>query len=96
MRPFSAKIVAALALAGLAGPALAQGPRVYAYESKANFCPAGLQPVTLNGVICCGVPNQDQSYQEALRHPVSTRIHHVARSARPRYDDCPPGSKGCN
>jgi hypothetical protein len=93
MRPFSAKIMTALALVCLAVPASAQGPRVYAFESKANYCPAGLQPVSINGTVCCGVPNQAQSYQEAMRHPVS---HRVTRSARPRYDDCPPGAKGCN
>ncbi|WP_425099622.1 hypothetical protein [Tropicibacter sp. S64] len=30
---------------------------MHSYPSKENFCPAGLQPVTLGGVICCGVPN---------------------------------------
>lgn len=92
MHPLSSKLAAALALACLAGPALAQGPRVFAYETKANYCPAGLQPVTLNGAICCGTPNQSQTYQQAMRHPVAKRV----RSAVPRYDDCPPGAKGCN
>ncbi|MET4100965.1 hypothetical protein ABIE58_000381 [Roseovarius sp. MBR-78] len=83
--------IVALALAVAGGPALAEGPRVYAYEGGPNYCPAGLQPITLNGVICCGAPNQAQSYQQAQRHPV-TRI----RSARVRYDACLPGQKGCN
>jgi hypothetical protein len=96
MHSTPSKLVTALALACLAAPALAQGPRVFAYESKANYCPAGLQPVTLNGAICCGVPNQAQTYQQAMRHPISTRVHHVARSARPSYDRCPPGVKGCD
>lgn len=29
---------------------------VWAYPSKANYCPAGLQPVVVGGVICCGQP----------------------------------------
>ncbi len=29
---------------------------VWAYPSKHNYCPAGLQPVTIGGVICCGQP----------------------------------------
>lgn len=29
---------------------------VHSY-SGANYCPEGLQPVTIGGVICCGTPN---------------------------------------
>jgi hypothetical protein len=29
---------------------------VWAYPSAHNFCPAGLQPVTIGGVVCCGQP----------------------------------------
>lgn len=29
---------------------------VWAYPSKQNYCPNGLQPVTIGGVICCGSP----------------------------------------
>lgn len=29
---------------------------VWAYPSAANYCPAGLQPVSVGGVICCGTP----------------------------------------
>ena len=67
------------------------GPKIYAYKSHANYCPAGLQPVTISGVICCGVPNQSVSYQQMLAHPVA-RKHVVRRSARA---DCPVGTKGC-
>ena len=87
-----------LALAVLATPGLAEGPRVYAYESSVNYCPAGLQPVTLNGVICCGQPNQAQSYQQVMAHPVGKKIRHYSqtpRSARAHLD-CAEGSKGCN
>lgn len=95
MRAVSTKHIAAVALACLASPAVAGPPGIFAYESRANFCPAGLRPVTLDGVICCGTPNQAQSYQQAMRHPVTHRVHAAPRSARPRYDDCPPGAKGC-
>ncbi|MBY6048050.1 hypothetical protein [Vannielia litorea] len=48
-----------------AGAALAEGkadaPKIYAYPGE-NFCPEGLQPVTLDGVISCGTPNQTVSY----------------------------------
>lgn len=36
-------------------------PRVYAYPGV-NLCPAGLRPVTIDGVISCGRPNQGGSY----------------------------------
>lgn len=29
---------------------------VHAYHAP-NYCPAGLQPVTIGGVVCCGKPN---------------------------------------
>ena len=58
-------IAAAVGLlsAGLAGQASAE-PKVYAYPSSANYCPAGLQPVTLGGAIGCGTPNQPMTYAE--------------------------------
>ena len=31
---------------------------VWAYPARENFCPTGLQPVSIGGVICCGVPNR--------------------------------------
>lgn len=86
-------LVSALVLTGMATPSLAQGPSIYAYESPANFCPAGLQPVSINGTICCGTPNQTQTYQQALRHPVTRKNTHPSyRGVR----DCPAGVKGCN
>jgi len=89
-------LVSALACIGMAAPAVAQGPKIYAYESHANYCPAGLQPVTINGAICCGTPNQSQSYQQALRHPVKhKKTYSTHRSAR-AYLDCPAGVKGCD
>ncbi len=52
--------VAALILA--AGAARAQDePRVYAAPGV-NLCPAGLQPVTIDGTISCGTPTVSGSY----------------------------------
>lgn len=45
---------------------------IYPYAASENYCPAGLQPVALAGVISCGIPNQTVSYQQAKRHPGST------------------------
>ncbi len=91
------------ALAGLgasflsAGIALADGhsasgPKIYPYKAAHNFCPAGLQPVTISGVICCGTPNTNMSYQHAMMHPAKKVRRHVRR-----IDplDCPIGEKGC-
>lgn len=68
-------------------------PKIYAYTGTHNFCPAGLQPVTMNGEICCGRPNQGISYQQAMSHPVK-RKKHVHRTYA-RKADCPVGTKGC-
>ncbi|GAW33281.1 hypothetical protein RA2_00317 [Roseovarius sp. A-2] len=93
--PISARsFFATVSLVLMTSPALAGGVGIYAYESRANFCPAGLQPVSLNGVICCGTPNQEQTYQQTMRHPV-TRVTHRVRSARAHLS-CPAGVKGCN
>lgn len=86
---------AALTVVG-AVSALAQshsgGPKIYAYKSSHNFCPAGLQPVTMDGVICCGRPNQGISYQQALAHHVAKKRHvHRVR----KQSSCPVGTKGC-
>jgi hypothetical protein len=67
------------------------GPRIYPFHSAENHCPTGLQPITINGVICCGTPNQKMTYQQALAHPAPKR--HVRRVAR--RADCPIGTKGC-
>lgn len=64
------KILASAALGAAvlaAGPALAWSDHpmtqpasaeaaVWAYPTSANYCPAGLQPVTIGGVVCCGKP----------------------------------------
>jgi len=95
---FTRVIAAAAAVTAFgAVSAMAQGhtgPKIYSYHSSHNFCPAGLQPVTMDGTICCGRPNQSISYQQALAHPVAKkkrikRVRHVRRS------NCPVGTKGC-
>ncbi|WP_299045461.1 hypothetical protein [uncultured Tateyamaria sp.] len=94
--PFTKGITAAataILLLG-AGAALAQdqaGPKIYAYHSQHNFCPAGLQPVTMDGTICCGRPNQGISYQQALAHSVAKKRH----VRRVKQSSCPVGTKGC-
>ncbi|MEB8386417.1 hypothetical protein OO012_04180 [Rhodobacteraceae bacterium KMM 6894] len=71
---------------------LAQEAKIYAVPSKANYCPAGLQPVTIDGAICCGVPNQSVSYRQIKRHPMPVKKHRTY-SARVH---CPIGTKGCS
>lgn len=44
-------------------------PQILAYGGP-NYCPTGLQPVVLNGVICCGTPNGSMSYQQMMAHPM--------------------------
>lgn len=86
------KVLISAAAIALAGTVSAQAePKIYAVESAANYCPAGMQPITLNGAICCGRPNQTMSYQQVMAHPV-TRTHRPYRAARA---NCPVGTKGC-
>lgn len=42
---------------------------IYAYKGAPNYCPTGLQPVVIGGVVCCGVPNTHE-YQS---HPAPRR-----------------------
>ncbi len=65
---FSAAVIAlglgaAPVLAGATDPV-----KVYPYQTSENFCPAGLQPVSVSGVISCGTPTETVSYQQAMRH----------------------------
>ncbi|MEQ8897345.1 MAG: hypothetical protein RID23_09645 [Roseovarius sp.] len=80
----------AAALAALTAlPAMADGPRLYAVPTTANYCPAGLQPITINGAICCGQPNTNVTWNEMKRQPVYRAASYT------RSYDCPVGSKGC-
>lgn len=67
--------------------------KIYSYSTSANYCPAGSQPITISGVICCGTPNQSMSYQQVKSAP-APRVRRVKqrRSARPT---CQIGTKGC-
>ncbi len=74
-------------------PAAAGDAKIYAVPSHENFCPAGLQPVTISGVICCGVPNQQATYHQVMQHPTPKKKVHKHYSARAH---CPVGTKGCS
>ncbi len=90
---FNAGVVASLGLTVLAAvPASAMDARIYPYHARANYCPAGLQPVQFDGVISCGKPNQSISYSQAKSHPAARK--HAARPAG-RKLVCPVGEKGC-
>ncbi|MDQ7071874.1 MAG: hypothetical protein Q9M48_14280 [Rhodobacterales bacterium] len=85
--------VAGFVVAG-ATPALAGASEVtiFPYATAENFCPTGLQPITISGVICCGKPNTNTSYQQMIGQ--STRQAWV-RTASTRRTVCPVGEKGC-
>lgn len=81
--------LSAAALAALmALPANAGGVKLYPYATATNYCPSGLRPIVLNGVICCGKPNTGMSYQQVKRHPVQSAAYGGTAS-------CPEGRKGC-
>ncbi|MDU8913987.1 hypothetical protein [Aestuariicoccus sp. MJ-SS9] len=81
---------AALALTGTVAPAggdaytgdATNNPNsnvlVHSYAG-ANYCPEGLQPVTMGGVICCGTPNAGAYYDA----PSTRRVAHRTRAAMP-------------
>jgi len=78
-----------------AAPAMAGGgTKIYPYHAE-NFCPAGLQPITISGVICCGQPNQHSSYQDVKMTPAPRKKVHRTHYA-PKQSYCPVGTKGCS
>lgn len=80
-----------LALAFLAAsPAAASDPILYPYATNVNYCPSGLQPIALYGVISCGQPTTNVTYQQVKKHPRPAKKRYY--SARP---DCLVGNKGC-
>lgn len=87
------RITASLAAAALAAftalPAAADGPRLYPVPTNANFCPPGLQPITIDGSICCGRPNTNVTWYYMKKHPVQRAVY------TPRRSSCPEGTKGC-
>jgi len=80
MRSLFSAVLGATVLA--AAPALAWSERpagqpasaeiaVWAYPGKHNFCPAGLQPMTIGSVVCCGQP----THSGYSSHPAPRRTH---------------------
>mgnify|MGYP000455807424 CR=1 FL=1 len=81
-------------LATLMPMQVAAEAKIYSYNASANYCPAGLQPITISGVICCGVPNQNVSYQSMKAQPAK-RYYRVQKQRSARAH-CPAGEKGCS
>ncbi len=77
---------AGFGLIAMSAPAAADA-KLFAYPA-ANYCPTGLQPIQVGGVICCGVPNQAGTYNDYMRHPVAQR-----RSYKPKARHVDYGSK---
>ncbi|WP_428926006.1 hypothetical protein [Marinibacterium sp. SX1] len=92
-------IVTLAAMAALSGPALASDAAtiqqsssempvgIYATGSSVNYCPSGLQPVSVDGTTSCGTPNQQVTYAQAKQTP-------YRRSYGNSYS-CAVGAKGC-
>ena len=71
-------MIAGLGLMATAGTAVAgDGAKLFPYPAKANYCPQGLQPIQMGGVICCGVPNQAVTYSQYQAHPVQRKRHYA-------------------
>ncbi len=90
-------IGAALTAATVSGwtmPVQAQ-PKVYAVPTSVNYCPAGLRPITIDGAICCGTPNQSMSYEQMKAHPATRKAYRKAKVRRVANTYCPVGEKGC-
>ncbi|WP_205965339.1 hypothetical protein [Pseudooceanicola onchidii] len=67
-------ITAGFGLLAMAAPAAADA-KLFPYPAKANYCPEGLQPIQMGGVICCGVPNQSVTYSQYQAHPAPRRVY---------------------
>lgn len=78
-----------------AAPAMAIEAKIYPYASHENYCPAGLQPISISGVICCGMPNQHQTYQQVMKNLASGVRKHMPVNYNTR-PDCREGDKGCS
>ena len=89
-------ILTAAALVTASAPAIADSMKYYPYHGH-NFCPAGLQPISMGGVICCGTPNTHVTYREMMRHPVRSHSQPVAflDKGQVRSPVCQEGQKGC-
>lgn len=72
----------------------------YPVPTRSNYCPAGLQPVTISGTISCGKPNRSVTYQQMMKHPQKKRVKKVQKKRRviqrrSAVPTCYPGTKGC-
>ncbi|MGR3269338.1 hypothetical protein DU478_13230 [Thalassococcus profundi] len=60
---------------------------MHSYPTAANYCPAGLQPVTMGGVICCGEPNAGPYVNRAgghkRVHKAKSHVYHAPRAYAP-------------
>lgn len=91
MRLTSILTIAAISASFAATPLWAANTdpvNVYPYASAANYCPTGLQPVSHDGTVSCGTPNQEITYQQATSEP-RRRTRYGGRA------DCAIGEKGC-
>ena len=76
-------------------PAMAMDAKIYAYHGE-NFCPAGFQPITISGVICCGQPNQQMSYQKVkMTAAPRAKAKHHRHTHKAKSASCAVGTKGC-
>lgn len=66
------------------------GGKIFPYAAKANYCPSGLQPVMVNGVICCGSPNTAHHFYNAPGKR-KKKVHHRKRVS---HGYAPAGVKG--
>jgi hypothetical protein len=87
-------ILAAVGLTVAAAPAFAWGDMsggyvnefiptstqtaIWAYPTQHNYCPAGLQPVMVGGVICCGQPTHTGYQSHPVYHPRPSQGTYVA------------------
>ncbi len=64
---------------------------VHSYKGP-NYCPAGLQPVLMGGVICCGEPNAGPYIDRAGG---KKKVHkHKPRQTKAPRAYAPAGTKG--
>lgn len=89
--PVMWKAVLAVGAVLVAGPAQAREVKIYSYPSKQNYCPAGLEPVTYDGAISCGTPNQSVTYPSVMRQGGGHKATRPVTRA-----DCQAGVKGCD
>ena len=85
---FSFAVAATIGVAE--GPASADSLTYYPYHTNTNYCPAGLQPIVMAGVISCGSPNTHMTWQQVMHHPTPVSQHAASKQLV-----CQEGEKGC-